>query len=116
MELPPPPIKDFTVGCDITYKSPADITQYTLGRVGCHNVAAICLPAGQIGTSPAAATATLMRSKFKNLQFVLMVGIGGGVPSSNADIRLGDVVVSQPQGSYGGVVQYDFGKTITGGI
>jgi nucleoside phosphorylase len=40
-----------------------------------------------------------------------MVGIGGGVPSAAADIRLGDVVISQPHGKYGGVVQYDFGKT-----
>jgi nucleoside phosphorylase len=40
-----------------------------------------------------------------------MVGIGGGVPSAEADIRLGDVVISQPYLQYGGVVQYDFGKT-----
>ncbi|KAH6680743.1 hypothetical protein B0J14DRAFT_696095 [Halenospora varia] len=40
----------------------------------------------------------------------LMVGIGGGVPSEDCDIRLGDVVVSKPHGQHGGVVQYDFGK------
>jgi nucleoside phosphorylase len=40
-----------------------------------------------------------------------MVGIGGGVPSAEADIRLGDVVISQPFAQHGGVVQYDFGKT-----
>jgi nucleoside phosphorylase len=45
-----------------------------------------------------------------------MVGIGGGVPSANADIRLGDVVVSQPQRSFGGVVQYDFGRTTPNGF
>jgi nucleoside phosphorylase len=39
-----------------------------------------------------------------------MVGVGGGVPSAEVDIRLGDVVVSQPQQTFGGVVQYDFGK------
>lgn len=32
------------------------------------------------------------------------------------DLRLGDVVVSQPSGSSGGVMQYDHGKTITGGV
>lgn len=37
--------------------------------------------------------------------------IGGGVPSTEADIRLGDVVVSQPHRVHGGVVQYDSGKT-----
>ena len=40
-----------------------------------------------------------------------MVGIGGGAPSSLKDVRLGDVVVSQPERTFGGVVQYDLGKT-----
>jgi len=44
-----------------------------------------------------------------------MVGIGGGVPSSGNDIRLGDVVVSKPAGTFGGVIQYDFGKTVQEG-
>ncbi|KAJ5675306.1 uncharacterized protein N7477_005240 [Penicillium maclennaniae] len=39
-----------------------------------------------------------------------MVGVGGGVPTKNVDIRLGDVVVSTPTGTFGGVVQYDYGK------
>jgi nucleoside phosphorylase len=42
-----------------------------------------------------------------------MVGIGGGVPKS---VRLGDVVVSTPTDGFGGVVQWDFGKTEQGGI
>ena len=45
-----------------------------------------------------------------------MVGIGGGVPSTNDDIRLGDVVVSKPTGVLGGVVQYDYGKTVANGV
>jgi nucleoside phosphorylase len=45
-----------------------------------------------------------------------MVGIGGGVPNDEADIRLGDVVVSQPHNDHGGVVQYDFGKTTPSGF
>jgi nucleoside phosphorylase len=40
-----------------------------------------------------------------------MVGIGGGVPSPTVDIRLGDIVVSTPYMTHGGVVQYDFGKS-----
>ncbi|KAK3176700.1 hypothetical protein OEA41_008025 [Lepraria neglecta] len=44
-----------------------------------------------------------------------MVGIGGGVPSEENDIRLGDVIVSQPVDSSGGVVQYDLGKTVEEG-
>jgi hypothetical protein len=45
----------------------------------------------------------------------LMVGIGEGVSSKKLDIRLGDIVVSQPTGAHGGVVQWDFGKTEQGG-
>src|SRR5450755_3251069 len=40
-----------------------------------------------------------------------MVGIGGGVPSAELDIRLGDIVISHPHMQHGGVVQYDFGKS-----
>jgi hypothetical protein len=35
------------------------------------------------------------------------------VPTSKNDMRLGDVVVSRPDGRYGGVVQYDFGKSLS---
>ena len=42
-----------------------------------------------------------------------MVGIVGGVLDKE-DIRLGDVVVSQPCQGHGGVIQYDFRKTIPG--
>ncbi|KAI0146414.1 purine and uridine phosphorylase [Xylariaceae sp. FL1272] len=51
-----------------------------------------------------------MRRSFWNIRFCLLVGIGGGVPSKEHDIRLGDVVVSIPTGEYPGVIQYDRGK------
>jgi nucleoside phosphorylase len=88
-----------------------DTNIYSLGRIGEHNCVIAWLPAGQIGTNSAAAVAAQMRSKFVSIRFGLMVGIGGGVPSAEADIRLGDVVISQPYMQHGGVVQYDFGKT-----
>ena len=88
-----------------------DTNLYTLGRISEHNVVIACLPAGQIGTNTAATVASQMRSKFASIRFGLMVGIGGGVPSDKSDIRLGDVVISQPHMQHGGVVQYDFGKT-----
>jgi nucleoside phosphorylase len=56
-----------------------------------------------------------MLPTFTSLRFGLMVGIGGGVPSKYADIRLGDVVVSMPTTTSGGVVQYDYGKTLRDG-
>lgn len=33
----------------------------------------------------------------------------------NSDLRLGDVVVSKPSGTHGGVIQYDIGKATAGG-
>ncbi|OCK79661.1 purine and uridine phosphorylase [Lepidopterella palustris CBS 459.81] len=95
------------------YSSDSDL--YTFGRIGDHNVILACLPAGQMGPQSAATVAARMTSKFTSIRFGLMVGIGGGVPSSESDIRLGDVVISQPSLQYGGVVQYDFGKTEAGG-
>jgi nucleoside phosphorylase len=93
-----------------------DQNVYCMGSVAGHNVVVGCLPAGHIGTNSAAAVATQMQAAFKGIRFGLMVGIGGGVPTAKADIRLGDVVVSQPQRSFGGVVQYDFGRTTPNGL
>ncbi|KAF2624758.1 hypothetical protein BU25DRAFT_423864 [Macroventuria anomochaeta] len=93
-----------------------DENLYVLGSIEGHNVAIGCLPAGQTGNNSAAVVATQMLATFKKIRFGLMVGIGGGVPSAKADVRLGDVVVSQPDNTYGGVVQYDMGKTTRDGF
>ncbi|KAL3484081.1 nucleoside phosphorylase domain-containing protein [Aspergillus germanicus] len=90
-----------------------DHNNYTLGSIGPHNIVVACLPAGSYGTTPAAIVATRMLATFPSIRFSLMVGIGAGVPNQEADIRLGDVVVSQPIGRHGGVVQYDRGKALT---
>ena len=66
-----------------------DDNLYSLGRIGDHNVVIVCLPAGMIGNNPAAAVATQMRSTFRSVHFGLMVGIGGSIPSAEANIRLG---------------------------
>ncbi|KAI9674385.1 MAG: hypothetical protein M1822_009063 [Bathelium mastoideum] len=70
-----------------------DAPIYTYGRIGQHNVVLVCLPAGQTGTNPAA-----------------------GVVIKEDDIRLGDIVVSQPNKGHGGVIQYDFGKSTPSGF
>jgi len=88
-----------------------DHNTYTFGRIGQHNVVLACLPAGSIGVTSAAKVALRMRFTFQQLRFGLMVGIGGGVPSKETDIRLGDIVVSSPTRRHGGVIQYDLGKT-----
>ncbi|KIX07334.1 uncharacterized protein Z518_01987 [Rhinocladiella mackenziei CBS 650.93] len=88
-----------------------DQNNYILGRIGAHNVAIACLPRGVKGHTSATVVATQMRFTFSSIRFGLLVGVGGGVPTAQHDIRLGDVVVSSPTGKDGGVVQYDFGKT-----
>jgi WD40 repeat protein/nucleoside phosphorylase len=92
----------------------SDPNAYTLGRISSYNVVIACLPAGNYGTNEAAAVVSNMKATFPNLEYFLMIGIGGGAPSAAHDIRLGDVVVSKPTGQYGGVVQYDFGKALAG--
>ncbi|KAH8701007.1 nucleoside phosphorylase domain-containing protein, partial [Talaromyces proteolyticus] len=94
------------------YLSQNDNNDYTLGRIGKHNVVIAVLPDGEYGTSSAASVARDMLHSFPNVRIGLMVGIGGGAPSRKHDIRLGDIVVSAPRDGKGGVFQYDFGKTI----
>lgn len=94
-----------------------DENHYTLGRIGKHNVVIAVLPRGDNGVAAAAMAAKDMMHSFPNVRICLMVGIGGGAPSKRHDIRLGDVVVSVPTysgtgGNQGGVIQYDYGRTI----
>ncbi|CAG8416225.1 unnamed protein product, partial [Penicillium salamii] len=96
------------------FVSPNDTNDYTLGKMGEHNVVIAVLPDGEYGTASAASVATNMLNSFHNIRIGLMVGIGGGAPSETHDIRLGDVVVSAPRGGQSGVFQYDFGKSIQG--
>lgn len=89
-----------------------DDNTYAYGRIAKHYVVIGCLPAGRYGTSSTARAARDMVRSFPRLRFALMVGIGGGAPTEKNDIRLGDVVVSQPTGTLGGVIQYDLGKQL----
>ncbi|KAJ5706466.1 hypothetical protein N7536_002155 [Penicillium majusculum] len=95
-------------------RPPTDQNTYILGNIGDHNIVVTCLPSGAYGNVSAATVAMQLLSTFHSIRFGLMVGIGRGVPSSNADIRLGDIVVSQLADTYGGVIQYDLGKALSG--
>ncbi|RDA96188.1 hypothetical protein CP533_1689 [Ophiocordyceps camponoti-saundersi (nom. inval.)] len=89
-----------------------DNNAYTWGRIGKHNVVIASLPAGIYGTNPAAIAASHLRFSLPDIKIGLFVGIGGGIsrPAEGRDIRLGDIVVSQPAETSGGVIQYDLGK------
>ncbi|KAJ5358056.1 hypothetical protein N7541_005214 [Penicillium brevicompactum] len=97
-------------------RSAGDSNHYALGSIGSHRVVAACLPDGEYGTNSAADVASNLKRSFRSVKFCLLVGIGGGVPSSENDIRLGDVVVSKPTGTNPGVIQYDMGKALENGI
>jgi nucleoside phosphorylase len=92
-----------------------DQNAYTLGEIGGHNVVVAVLP--EIGNNAAATVATQLLNDFPSIRFGLLVGIGGAVPGDEGgdDVRLGDVVVSQPTDTFGGVVQYDLGKKLVDG-
>lgn len=89
---------------------------YTLGKIGKHNVVIAGLPDGEYGTASAASVARDMLRSFPGIRIGLMVGIGGGVPTEENDIRLGDIVVSASRNGHSAVFQYDFGKAVQGQI
>ncbi|KAH8129103.1 WD40-repeat-containing domain protein [Trichoderma asperelloides] len=81
-----------------------DTNIYTTGRFGNFDVVLVLLPdTGKV--SVASATSSL-RSSYPALKLVILTGICGGVPSSDAgdEILLGDVVISKT------VIQYDYGE------
>ncbi|KAF2167692.1 hypothetical protein M409DRAFT_65821 [Zasmidium cellare ATCC 36951] len=91
-------------------KNPSDPNSYDWGRIGEHHVVIASLPTGEYGTVSAADTASGMRASLPHIRIGLLVGIGAGLPGEKREILLGDVVVSNPDGTNGGVVQYDLYK------
>ncbi|KAK1655086.1 hypothetical protein BDP81DRAFT_498558 [Colletotrichum phormii] len=80
---------------DEIHEDPLSVSKHdnnALGRIGSHNVVIAVLPEGEYGTTSAAEVGRDMLHTFENVRVGLMVGIGGGAPSSKNDIRLGDVV------------------------
>ncbi|CZR46055.1 uncharacterized protein FPRO_11502 [Fusarium proliferatum ET1] len=90
-------------------KQKNDTNSYILGSIGCHNIAIACLPTNEYGTNNAVNVLTNLTRTFTSIYLSLMVGIGGGVPGEDFDIRLGDIVVGTR------VVQHDLGKITEGG-
>jgi nucleoside phosphorylase len=96
-----------------------DSNSYSWGRIGKHNVVITSLPDGVYGTTSATGTAMSLVSSLPHIRIGLLVGIGGGHPTSNKanghDIRLGDIAVNQPTGTHGGIIQYDLVKATSSG-
>ncbi|KAH8696621.1 hypothetical protein BGW36DRAFT_343579 [Talaromyces proteolyticus] len=104
---------------DETHDRPAQVapasTTYVLGKISGHNVVLVCLPSGEYGTISTASVVSHILATFPAVRHGILVGIAGGVPNNQVDIRLGDLVVSEPTADSSGVFQYDFGKALHDG-
>ncbi|KAL8365450.1 hypothetical protein RB595_004317 [Gaeumannomyces hyphopodioides] len=94
-----------------SYDTYHDESSYYYGEIHGHAVVIATLSGGGFtgNVNAARLTGPLFKS-FPNIRMTFLVGIGGGVPSDSADIRLGDVVVGFLESGKSPCVYYDFGK------
>lgn len=86
----------------VRYTTVGESNVYTLGNIGSHRI--VCTKLPSVGHTREAMTAagnttTRLLGTFQRVDYVFLVGIGGGVPhytDYNKHVRLGDVVVSYP--------------------
>ncbi len=96
---------EFWANEDAKYKkADGDRNQYTMGRVGKYNVVLVLL--ASMGKGEAASVGASLRSSYRALKLVLLVGVCGGATRANdgCEILLGDVIISNS------IVQCDFGR------
>jgi hypothetical protein len=82
---------------------PNDTNNYILGRLRNHNIIIAMLPNSKYRIALVASIAINMLYSFLNVRISLIVGISGRAPSRKYNICLGDIVVSVPYNSKGGV-------------
>ncbi|XP_075971677.1 uncharacterized protein LOC142973635 isoform X2 [Anticarsia gemmatalis] len=86
----------------VRYTTVGESNVYTLGTIGNHRVVTTKLPSvGRTREAMTAAgnTTTRLLGIFQKVEYVFLVGVGGGVPhytDYERHVRLGDVVVSTP--------------------
>lgn len=86
----------------VRYTTIGESNVYTLGNIGAHRI--VCTKLPTVGHTREAMTAagnttTRLLGTFQKVDYVFLVGVGGGVPhytDYNRHVRLGDVVVSCP--------------------
>lgn len=89
-----------------------NIIRYHLGRIAKHNVILCYIPRNENDISATVKRAEDMLRTFQGIRVAILVGIGGGVPSRQHDIRLGDIVVSAVGDETPGMLQYDYDITV----
>lgn len=86
----------------VRYTTVGESNVYTLGNMGSHRVVSTKLPSvGHTREAMIAAgnTTTRLLGTFQKVDYVFLIGVGGGVPhftDYTKHVRLGDVVVSAP--------------------
>lgn len=86
----------------VRYTTVGESNVYTLGNIGAHRI--VCTKLPSVGHTREAMTAagnttTRLLGTFQKVDFVFLVGVGGGVPhytDYSKHVRLGDVVASHP--------------------
>ncbi|CAH0553926.1 unnamed protein product [Brassicogethes aeneus] len=86
----------------VRYTTVGESNVYTLGNIGAHRI--VCTKLPSVGHTREAMTAagnttTRLLGTFQKVDYVFLVGVGGGVPhytDYNKHVRLGDVVISCP--------------------
>ncbi|KAJ8881794.1 hypothetical protein PR048_018280 [Dryococelus australis] len=86
----------------VRYTTVGESNVYTLGNIGAHRI--VCTKLPTVGHTREAMTAagnttTRLLGTFQKVDYVFLVGVGGGIPhftDYNKHVRLGDVVVSYP--------------------
>ncbi|GFU03739.1 uncharacterized protein NPIL_546322 [Nephila pilipes] len=86
----------------VKFKTEGESNVYTLGTIGPHRVVSTKLPATGMARGAmiaAGSTTTRLLGSFPRVDYVFLVGVGGGVPHCydyTKHVRLGDVVISTP--------------------
>ncbi|KAJ5721581.1 uncharacterized protein N7483_009515 [Penicillium malachiteum] len=82
-----------------------------LGTIGEHSVVIVSVPIGDYDPETPSPLPAWLKFRFHSIQFCIIAGIGSGVPSKEHDVRLGDIVVSEPGHGHNGAREYGLGKT-----
>ncbi|KAI6187579.1 SAM-MT-ERG6-SMT domain-containing protein [Aphelenchoides besseyi] len=86
------------------YNLNGDSNIYTVGNIGSHRVVVTKLSVigdSRFATTSASSVTSRLLGNFQNVEHVLIVGVGGGIPNltnPNEHVRLGDVVISSTRG------------------
>lgn len=97
------------VSDDIPLRVRGQHVVYTVGEIGPHKIAVVGYYQEQ-GLAASGSMAAEVVRDLPHLQFGLLVGIAGGMPSAANNMQLGDVAVAVPEGDRPGIVGYDLGK------